>query len=269
MPTNGRFESYDEAVAAHAWNVPERYNIAADVCDKPPARQARDGLWEDYRGNERRGALGRAAGARAPGSRASCGHERRRARRSGRDAAHAAARDGCGVPRARSRPAPILLSLSVLYGDEGIRHRDHRRAGEGPRHQRRERRAGASSWTCRSTQVLVLDERLVAGRATRASRRIDTRADDPAQLYYTSGTTGLAKGILHAHRYLLGAQGVRATATTCATASCFHGMGEWAWVGGNRAPDRAVATTARCRSCTSGRAASTRTSSSRSSRSTR
>ena len=32
---------------------------------------------------------------------------------------------------------------------------------------------------------------------------MDTAADDPAQLYYTSGTTGLAKGIVHAHRYLL------------------------------------------------------------------
>ena len=29
MPTDGRFRSYDEAVVAHAWNVPERYNIAS------------------------------------------------------------------------------------------------------------------------------------------------------------------------------------------------------------------------------------------------
>src|SRR5258707_15093225 len=28
--------TYDEAVANHSWAVPERYNIAADVCDKHP-----------------------------------------------------------------------------------------------------------------------------------------------------------------------------------------------------------------------------------------
>ena len=25
---------YDQLCAEHEWNVPERYNIAADVCDK-------------------------------------------------------------------------------------------------------------------------------------------------------------------------------------------------------------------------------------------
>ena len=31
-----------------------------------------------------------------------------------------------------------------------------------------------------------------------------SRADDPAMLFYTSGTTGPAKGALHAHRVLIG-----------------------------------------------------------------
>ena len=29
--------TYEEAVANHEWRVPERYNIAEDVCDKHPA----------------------------------------------------------------------------------------------------------------------------------------------------------------------------------------------------------------------------------------
>ena len=58
-----------------------------------------------------------------------------------------------------------------------------------------------------------------------------TLADDPAQLYYSSGTTGLAKGILHAHRYLLGHEEF----TYChdvQDGELFHGMGEWAWAAG-------------------------------------
>ena len=36
--------SYDEMCAAHRWEVPERYNIARDVCDKHDRGPARDGL---------------------------------------------------------------------------------------------------------------------------------------------------------------------------------------------------------------------------------
>jgi acetyl-CoA synthetase len=60
---------------------------------------------------------------------------------------------------------------------------------------------------------------------------VDTGPDDPAQLYYTSGTTGLAKGILHAHRYILGHEEF----TYChevKDGELFHGMGEWAWAAG-------------------------------------
>jgi len=60
---------------------------------------------------------------------------------------------------------------------------------------------------------------------------VDTAADDPAQLYYTSGTTGLAKGILHAHRYLLGHNEFE-LCHDVQDGELFHGMGEWAWVAG-------------------------------------
>ena len=43
------FGSYEEACAAHRWEVPERYNIAQDVCDKhPPEKLAM--VHEDFRG---------------------------------------------------------------------------------------------------------------------------------------------------------------------------------------------------------------------------
>jgi len=60
---------------------------------------------------------------------------------------------------------------------------------------------------------------------------VDTAADDPAQLYYTSGTTGLAKGIVHAHRYLL-AHEEFAFCHEVEDGERFHGMGEWAWAAG-------------------------------------
>src|SRR3954468_11815587 len=44
--------NYDEAVAQHRWDVPERYNIAQDVCDKhPPDKLAM--VWEDFTGAQR------------------------------------------------------------------------------------------------------------------------------------------------------------------------------------------------------------------------
>ena len=81
-------------------------------------------------------------------------------------------------------------------------------------------------------ELLVLDDGdgLLAGQPTDPICE-DTSADDPAQLYYTSGTTGKAKGIVHAHRYIL-AHEEFVYCHDIRDGERFHGMGEWAWAAG-------------------------------------
>jgi acetyl-CoA synthetase len=216
--------TYEEACAEHEWRVPERYNIAADVCDKHP-REKLAMIHEHFAGDVRRVAWGEL-----------------------QDLANQAANvlSGLGVTRGDRvaivlPPTPataamflgtwklgaILLSMSVLYGDDGIKHRltDSQAkvlvtdAANAPRFD--------ASWV---EQILVLDDDTLTGAST-DFETADTAADDPAQLYYTSGTTGLAKGIVHAHRYLL-AHEEFVYCHEVQEGEVFHGMGEWAWAAG-------------------------------------
>ena len=129
---------YDQLYAEHEWNVPERYNIAADVCDKHP-RDKQAMIWERFDGARRDVSLGRAAGPLQPGGQRPA-RPRRRARRARRRRAAADARDGGRLLRhVEERRHPAL--------DVGpLRRRRHRApparlAAAGARHRQGQRGA--------------------------------------------------------------------------------------------------------------------------------
>lgn len=228
---------YEEMVREFRWEVPERYNIALDTVDKHDD-DALAMVWEDWRGQRRDVTFGEvcATSKRVANVLASLGVE-------------PGDRVACLLPSvpetaatftAVYRMGAILLSLSMLYGDEGIEHRL--------------RDSGAKVLVAHvdalqrvadmRTRVEALENVVVLGgdggdvsfeRAVAAASddfpAVDTSADDPAQLYYTSGTTGLAKGILHAHRYLIGHNEYE-LAHDVRRDELFHSTGEWAWIAG-------------------------------------
>jgi acetyl-CoA synthetase len=212
---------YEEICAAHEWRVPERYNIAADVCDKHPADKLAM-VWERFDGARRDVLWGeiQALSAQAAHALSAAGVER-------------GDRVAVVLPPTPETAAvffgtwklgALLLSMSVLYGDDGIRHR----LDDSGAKVLVTDRANAPRFD--HPNLLVLDDGLLDGHPTE-HETLDTSADDPAQLYYTSGTTGLAKGIVHAHRYVLAHEEF----TYChevQDGERFHGMGEWAWAAG-------------------------------------
>ncbi len=217
-------DRYEQLRREHRWEVPARYNIAADVCDRqaPGAlamvHERHDGLVRELHWGELQALANQAANLLA-----GAGVER------GDRVAVVLppTPEAAAVFFATWKLGAILLAMSVLYGDEGIAHR--LRDAE-PRVLVTDA-ANAGRFSGPDVPPLVVLGPEILAAESDVWETADTAADDPAQLYYTSGTTGLAKGIVHAHRYLL-AHNEFVHCHDLQPGERFHGMGEWAWAAG-------------------------------------
>src|SRR5436189_2059756 len=143
--------TYEQVCASHRWDVPARYNIAADVCDKHP----RDKLamtWESYDGSSRTLNWGELQDLANQGAHtlAALGVERGDRVAVVLPATPETAAIFFGVWKLGA----ILLSMSVLYGADSIRHR---LADSGAKLVVTDG-ANTGRFDGASTQLLVLDE---------------------------------------------------------------------------------------------------------------
>ena len=129
----------------------------------------------------------------------------------------------------------ILLSMSVLYGDEGIRHRVNDSEPKVLVTERGERRPRR-----RPSRSCILDDDLLAS----GDPRVRAPSTPPPTTPRSSTTPPAPPGSPRASctpTATCSRTRSSSTATRCRRASCFHGMGEWAWAAGHRAAARAVA----------------------------
>ncbi|WP_168794650.1 acyl-CoA synthetase [Paraburkholderia aromaticivorans] len=242
-------QTYESLAANFVWDIPARYNIGVDVCDKWADGSGRLALiYEDAEGNATRYTFDqlKALSDRFANVLLAAGAQRG---------------DRIGIFLSQSietavahlaayKAGMVAVPLFALFGVDAIEHRlgdsgavalitDH--AGV---RKVDEIRAGLPALRNvfsvdidqdnGDPQVPVRSFWQALNGASASFTPADTGADDPAVIIYTSGTTGKPKGALHGHRVLPGhlpgvemsQQGFPAHATLMWTPA------DWAWIGG-------------------------------------
>jgi len=235
--------SYEQIYAAFRWNIPERYNIAADVCDRhanDPGKVALIGVdgdgrtWEmSFRDVQRRAnqlanlltSLGLTRGDRVM-------------LLLGQNAWTAIGHVACWKAGLISVPASTLFAADAIayrLNTAGVRVvitdlanlpavETARALAPSTEHVFLVDGAGPNAASLART--------LEAARDTFAN--VDTAADDPAFLNFTSGTTGNPKGALQAHRSMLGhLPGIELGLDSFPQpGDCMWSPADWAWLAG-------------------------------------
>jgi acetyl-CoA synthetase len=240
-----RTDSYAQLIERFSWQIPVRYNIGVDVCDKwadgsgrlALIYERRDGEATRYTFDELKTLSNRLANSFAK-------HGVARGERVGIFLPQAP--ETALAHLAAYKLGAIAVPLFALFGVEALQYR---LANSGAVALVTDRQGLGKIAEIRASLpdlkiVYCIDADPADAGAlafwpaleaeSDAFEPADTAADDPAVIIYTSGTTGKPKGALHAHRVLLGhLPGVEMPqAFFPEHARLFWTPADWAWIGG-------------------------------------
>ena len=208
-----RADTFDEIHRAFRWRLPERYNIAWDVCDRHAVGPERTALIHE----QADGGVARYSFVQVQRLANQCAHVLRHLGLVqgdrvliylGQDPATAVAHVACW------KAGLVSVPTSLLFGTDALAYRLR---DSGARLLITDAAHGPIVAAIREQAPALEHVMLVDGRAEgsldfwaelgRASDAFETLAltpDTPAFINYTSGTTGLPKGTLQGHRSMLG-----------------------------------------------------------------
>lgn len=207
--------TYTEVCAKFRWSVPERFNIAVDICDRHAAADASRValIYEDDDGRVTEHTFGE---YRARSNQLALALRRLGVQRGDRVGIVLSQRPETPlVHLAAYKLGAIALPLAVLFGPEALAYR---LGNAGAKvvvtdRQNLDRLLAVKKNLPELAQVLCVDPVDVGGvpdfrqlleRESDSFDPVNTEAEEGALLIYTSGTTGPPKGALHAHRVLIG-----------------------------------------------------------------
>ena len=208
-----RANSYEATVSRFAWNLPPRFNIARAICDRHVGTGREALVYQDANGAVTRYSFEDLLdlSCRLANAFLALGVTR-------------GDRIAILLPQAPEtliahlaayRMGAIALPLFSLFGPEAIEYRLHNSEASVVITADPGLAKIQPIWSALPNLHTIINvdgpraDRVpgfqdLLARAASSHTCADTAADDPALILYTSGTTGQPKGVLHAHRVLLG-----------------------------------------------------------------
>src|SRR5260221_12731589 len=234
-----RASSYEEVVRRFRWQIPARYNIGVDFCD----RQRGDDLaliFLDERHREQRFSF---ADIRQLSNRFANVLGAHGLRRGDRLAILLPQTPETAIAHVAAWKAGLVsVPLFTLFGEDALAFRLSNSGAKAIVTDETGIAKLAAIRDCLPDLAAVfaisggggIDFPAELVRASADFTALDTAADDPAIIIYTSGTTGNPKGALHAHRVLLGhLPGVEMPHEFFPQeGDLFWTPADWAWIGG-------------------------------------